>query len=128
MRNLIAAAGTFPNTDALVAEGLEQLQVHRGNYTATHPDPQKLQILWWEFPQEHWVELREGSYMNFLFEPKEGISPNAKMDDEQLAVAAAFMDELISLGALEECPPENLFTARVHYSASQNLDNQVSGG
>jgi hypothetical protein len=106
LANLSTAAATLPNPAEAIAEGLEQLDRHRLNYTATHPEPKHLQILWWEFPREHWTDLREGSSMNFLSEPAAGIHENAKMDEEQRAVAGTFMDELISLGAMEECPKD----------------------
>jgi hypothetical protein len=61
-----AAAQTFPNPDGVFEECLEALRTHRGNYNADGPDPHHLQLLWWEFPREHWIELREGCCMNFV--------------------------------------------------------------
>jgi hypothetical protein len=43
--------------------------------------------------------------MNFLEEPPLGIQPNADMDETQLETACEFVDELLSLGALEEDDP-----------------------
>ena len=37
-----------------------------GYYVAHGANPEQLQVLWWEFPREHWDALREGSRMNFL--------------------------------------------------------------
>jgi hypothetical protein len=91
------AATTMPNPEEVVKEGLELLKIHRGNYTATGPSPKQLQLLWWEFPPEHWTALREGCRMNFLVEPESCIHDNAPMDQEQLDVAAAFVDELLEL-------------------------------
>lgn len=96
---LQTAAKTMPNPDSIVREGLELLTIHRGNYTATGPapKPKQLQLLWWEFPPEHWKALREGCRMNFLKEPTACIHDNAPMDPEQVNVAAAFVDELLEL-------------------------------
>ena len=104
--NLRAAAATLDDPDQAILAGMEMLKKHRRNYTATHPDPKELQILWWEFPAEHWAELREGSSMNFLHEPAAGIHPNSEMDEEQHKVGGNFMDELIALGAMELNPPD----------------------
>jgi hypothetical protein len=91
------AALTLPNLDAVVKEGLEFLKIHQRNYTATGPAPKQLQLLWWEFPPEHWEALREGCHMNFLAEPMACIHDNTPMDPEQINVAAAFVDELLEL-------------------------------
>jgi hypothetical protein len=91
------AAATLPNTEEVVKEGLELLTIHRGNYTAKGPSPKQLQLLWWEFPPQHWTALREGCRMNFLVPPVACIHDNAPMDQEQLDVAAAFVDELLEL-------------------------------
>jgi hypothetical protein len=93
-----AAAQTFPNPDSVFRECLEALRIHRGNYNDNGPDPHHLQLLWWEFPQEHWIELREGCRMNFVSQPIPQVNPNANMDLEQTTVAAEFIDELIDLG------------------------------
>jgi hypothetical protein len=64
--NLIAACRSYPNPGPMIKAGLVALCRHRSHYTATHPDPTYLQLLWWEFPCEHWDDLRNGSSMNFL--------------------------------------------------------------
>ena len=38
--------------------------------------------------------------MNFLVEPPESVVPNAKMDDEAIAIAMEFVNELVAIGAL----------------------------
>jgi len=98
------AVGTYPKDQrkALFLNGIRALDVHRKNYTATHPEPKELQLLWWEFPKEHWDELREGGSMNFLHPPQPGIHPNGPMDEEMTAAAVDFLDELISLKVLVE--------------------------
>ena len=53
----------------LVIQGLDALAQHRRNYDATGANPEQLQVLWWEFPREHWDALREGSQMNFVDPP-----------------------------------------------------------
>jgi hypothetical protein len=59
----------------------------------------KLKLLRWEFPEEHWTPLKEGSRMNFLRTLEAVIHDNAAMDEEQTLVAANFVDELLDLGA-----------------------------
>lgn len=81
------------------------MTVHRGNYNDTHPDPKELQIVWWEFPRDHWDDLREGSSMNFLAPPTSQMSPNGEMTDEQQVIAGEFVDELVSLNVLQEPLP-----------------------
>ena len=52
----------------------------------------------WEFPPKHWAALREGCCTNFLVLPDACIQgDNAPMDQEQLDVSAAFVDELLEL-------------------------------
>ena len=102
-----AASKTYPldsaRADELIREGQRILNIHRGNYSASGPEPRHLQIIWWEFPEEHWTALREGSRMNFLRPPDPGAHDNARMDDEQLAVAVEFVEELLDLRVLR-CP------------------------
>jgi hypothetical protein len=102
--NLRKASDTCPDPADAFARGLEALEIHRSNYNAEGPAPTQLKLLWWEFPEEHWVALREGSRMNFLKLPEPNIQPNANMDAKQLQVGADFVDELLELkvlGALE---------------------------
>ena len=81
-------------------DGLAALDVHRTNYTMEGPAASTLQILWWEFPPEHWTDLREGSRMNFSSPPPSTIHDNAPMDVSAMEVAGAFVDELDDLGVL----------------------------
>jgi hypothetical protein len=78
--------------------GLEALQVHRQNYSET--GPKQLQILWWEFPPEHWEALQEGSRMNFLMMPHGELKLNSAMDEDSKIAAGIFVGELKSLGVL----------------------------
>ena len=98
--NLKTASLVCPDPTKAYADGVKALEIHRRNYNAEGPDPQQLQLLWWEFPKEHWTPLREGSRMNFLQTPPSELKPNAVLNDEQLAVAAAFVDELLALKVL----------------------------
>ena len=98
------ASQTYPEPGAILQEGLEMLERHRHNYTSEGPDPQHLQLLWWEFPQEHWEPLRTGSPMNFLQPPEPVHHPNAKMDETQKEVAVEFVEELMELGVLQPLP------------------------
>jgi hypothetical protein len=77
MTNLRKAAESFPDPAGVIAEGIKALNTHRNNYAMDGPDPKKLQLLWWEFPMEHWQPLREGSRMNFLRQPEPMIHDNA---------------------------------------------------
>jgi hypothetical protein len=95
-----AASQRFPNPEAVFAECLDILRIHRGNYNQDGPDPHQLQLIWWEFPPEHWLELREGCRMNFVSSPVPCVNPNAKMDEEQTMVAVEFIEELVNLGIL----------------------------
>jgi hypothetical protein len=67
--NLKAAAATCPDPIQAYDDGLEALKVHRNNYNLEGPSPKQLQLLWWEFPEEHWTPLRKGSRMNFMKSP-----------------------------------------------------------
>jgi hypothetical protein len=78
--------------------GLGDLDRHRRNYQGK--GIKELQLLWWQFPSEHWKELREGCSMS-LTEPVAKSTPNAPMDDTQRELAGAFMDELDTLGAVQ---------------------------
>lgn len=109
LTNLNIAAAVYPLPDgveegtfrrALVTEGLEMLARHRANYDSVGPKPTHLQLLWWEWPYEHWVPLREGSKMNFQQEPPAIIHENSPMDEVQTQVALEFVEELIGLGTL----------------------------
>jgi hypothetical protein len=88
-----------------ITDGEAALQKHRQNYG---PDgPKHLVVLWWNWPREHWAELRDGASMNFLQTPEPGLVDNSAMTDTQLDTACTFVDELIDLGVLEE-PAEPL--------------------
>jgi hypothetical protein len=95
MEHLRLAASCYPDPDKLIRDGIRMLEIHRSNYTLEGPDPKQLQLLWWEFPKEHWDGLREGSKMNFLTAPPEGLRPNTDMEEEQQAVAGNFVQELL---------------------------------
>ena len=101
LRNLQAAAKFYPGReDELVTKGIAALAGHRRNYDATGAALKTLQLLWWEFPPEHWDPLREGSRAGFLTEPPACIHDNSAMTPEQLLVAAEFTDELIDIRAI----------------------------
>ena len=100
VRSLRYASQSFANPKEVFKQGLEILKIHRGNYTPTHPDPKQLQVVWWEFPPGHWIDLKEGSSMNFLKELIHHILPNSDMTPEQQIIAGDFVDELILLGVL----------------------------
>ena len=82
----------------LYQDGLEALEFYRTNYTDA--GPKYLQLLWWEFPEEHQEEVQLGSSLCFLMDPGKELVDNADLDDAQLEVVEQFLAELISLGAL----------------------------
>jgi hypothetical protein len=101
--NLEAAVTGMVDADEIKEAGLKALETHRANYEGDGTIKQ-LQILWWEFPPEHWEELRCGCPMNFLTEPSKGVTQNAPMTEEQTEIAAEFIDELWYLGVFELIP------------------------
>lgn len=108
IQNLYDAVDCYPESERaqMIKDGLEALDRHRTNYNELGPDLHSLQILWWEFPMQHWNALREGSRMNFLSPPKSKIHSNTPMDEEQLRIAVQFVDELLDIGALGRLPDE----------------------
>ncbi|CAJ1960569.1 unnamed protein product [Cylindrotheca closterium] len=100
LANLPWAADHYPEPDNIYWDGIQRLAVHRNNYNSEGPDPKRLQLLWWEFPSEHWGELRNGARQNFLKQPDPCLRPNAPMDEEMLEAAVQFVDELVELGVL----------------------------
>ena len=107
LRMLKKAARTYPEADRaqIIAAGKSDLARHRENYGPE--GPRQLQILWWEFPKEHWEALRTGSSMNFLQEPRTGLTPNADLTPEQQEIAGEFVDELIALKVLLKAPVDD---------------------
>ncbi len=89
-------------------EGLNALRLHRDNYDADGPSPTHLQLLWWMFPKEHWDELREGCSMNFLVEPRNELTPNSVIDEEQIVIGEEFLNELVSLGTLVQVTADEI--------------------
>ena len=92
----------MPDEAVAFQEGLEILSLHGKNYG--DEGPKHLVLLWWEWPEDKWCELRRGLSMNFLKTPLPGLVANAPMNPDELATAIKFVDELISLGVLEEEP------------------------
>ena len=103
LQKLYMATEGHPEADRLRQEGMEALKIHRRNYE-DNGEIKQLQILWWEFPPEHWEELRDGCPMNFLMQPTKGISPNAPMTAEQADIATEFIDKLWRIGVFELIP------------------------
>lgn len=105
---LVTALESFPSDqrDALFREGLTLLEKHSLNYT--DKGPQKLVLLWWEWPSEHWVELCHGVSMNFIETPTPQILPNQKMTPEHIEMACQFMDQLIDLEVFLACKKEDI--------------------
>ena len=104
VKSLKHAIRGLPNQAELYQAGLESLKIHRENYT--EDGPKYLQLLSWEFTKEHHEALRVGFRMNFLITPTGELKLNAAMDDIEKAAAGKFVDELESLGVLEEAKGE----------------------
>ena len=101
LANLARACAHYPDQSLrLYEDGIHLLEIHRNNYTEEGADVQQLQLLWWEFPREHWDELREGCDMGFLTPPERVLHPNSPMDEEQTQVAGQFVEELMDIGVL----------------------------
>ena len=112
IRNLKKAVAECPGREKSLCEnGLRISDVHRNNCDSTGPALKKLQLMWWEFPKEHWDELRDGCDVGFVSLPERVLHPNSPMDEDQVRVAAEFVDELLDIGALRELRPgESLWT------------------
>jgi hypothetical protein len=94
VQNILAACLCYEDPGPLIEEGLDQLRIHRGNYDAYGLTPTRLQLLWWMFPKEHLNELRVGCSMNFLVVvPRNELTPNSEMDEEQIVSAEDFLNE-----------------------------------
>jgi hypothetical protein len=106
LREVTTELGGLPEW---ITDGETALAHHRENYGLD--GPKRLVILWWNWPREHWRELREGASMNFLAEPAPGLVANSEMTAEQLETATQFVDELIALGVLQKAtePLHNSF-------------------
>ena len=98
MQTLRLAIQNLPNREQHLKDGIQALARHRLNYTTE--GPQQLQLLWWEFPEEHWEPLREGCSMNFLISPTGELQMNSEMDEAGKVIAGRFVDELVKLGVL----------------------------
>jgi hypothetical protein len=103
--NLVTASLHFKDPAKIIEDGMLMLRKHRDNYDDTGPTPTHMQLLWWEFPEESWDELREGCSMNFVLAPPTKITPNSELDPEQIAMAEEFVNELVSLGVLVQVKP-----------------------
>ena len=131
LRGLERATKGLSNQAILIKDGLKALDYHRQNYTSE--GPKHLQLLWWEFPPEHWESLRIGSSMNFLIEPSGELVPNSFMEEEDKEIAGKFVDELKKLGVLQEakgkllanCP---LFTVDKLLQKSKRVIADMKGG
>jgi hypothetical protein len=88
--------------DCIMVEGRRILASHHLNYTSQ--GAQHMEILWWEWPSEHWESLRFGGSMNFMETPVSGLEGNEKMTESQLKIAVAFVTELIIVVVLGLVP------------------------
>ena len=97
--SLRQAIRNLPDQERYLERGIQALSQHGLNYTSD--GPQQLQLLWWEFPPEHWGPLREGCSMNFLILPSGELQMNSKMDEATRPIAGRFVDKLVKLGVLQ---------------------------
>ena len=95
---------------ALYQQSLDILAAHRSNYDEFGPTPSKLQVIWWNFPREHWHQLLNGFSMNFLKTPSPYVPETKVLDDSQVSTINQFMAELISLGTLIPRPRLSVHT------------------
>jgi hypothetical protein len=100
--NLSRASAGYSTSAEIFQDGIRRLALHRANYDDEGPAPTWLQLLWWEFPPEHWDDLRLGARQNFLVPPEPQIHPNAPMDANMTQAAADFVDELLTLGVVRD--------------------------
>jgi hypothetical protein len=131
--SLRTAVATLEDPKYWFREGLECLRRHRLNYG--EEGPQRLQLLWWEFPPEHWKALREGCRLGFLIRPQGEVMSNGAMTEVDRKVAGTFVDELQKLGVLvpatqpleANCP---LFCVDKSYDSTQKrcIANCKEGG
>ena len=105
--NLRRIVKQYPLEDRekMLWEGKQDLHRHRNNYGPE--GPQHLQLLWWEFPPEHWETLRVGCSMNFLKDPVAHLWDNSTTSPSQMEAGVAFVEELIALGVLELAPDDD---------------------
>jgi hypothetical protein len=103
LRSALALTNLY--SSVTYANGMNDLTAHRSNYNAYGATPTTLRVLWWQFPPEHWHDLREGSSMNFLQAPP-NITPIPRpWTEEEQQVRVAFINELIGLGVLKLALP-----------------------
>ena len=127
--NLRSAANTYGRRSrTLIQEGIKMLEVHRKNYNSEGPCLRQLQLLWWEFPPEHWDPIREGSRVGFLSIPPPVIHSNSDMTPEQLRVAAQFVDELLEIGAVGSAPAGDQPVTNTPLFCVENPTRRTSGG
>jgi len=83
IKNLRFALSTLgKNEEHIYNEGIDILAHHWLNYGPN--GPVSLTVLWWEWPQTHWEELRNGASMNFMETPRPGIIPNQELKGDTL--------------------------------------------
>jgi hypothetical protein len=78
------------------------LASRRLNYTSQ--GAQRMEIIWWECPPEHWEFLRFWGSMIFMETPVPILEENVELIESQLAISVAFVTELIILGVLALVP------------------------
>ena len=108
VRNLNRAVATLPEADQgpAFSDGLKSLDSHRRNYG--NDGPQRMAVLWWEWPPRHWADLRLGTSMNFMKVPPPGLVANQDLDPIQLRLAIDFVEELIGLGIVKRAASEGV--------------------
>jgi len=72
--------------------------------------------------------LRKGSSMTFLVDPDSQLVNNSETTAEQLDIAIAFFEELVSLGPLSGLQQMILLLAMPRCSVCRSRGNLASGG
>jgi hypothetical protein len=110
LEKLMAVAIGFLEPRPIIKQGMRILRRHRENYDSVGPRPSKLQLIWWEFPEESWDELQEGCSMNFLRNPEAKVTSNADLTEAQIVIAEELVKELVALGVLIKVKPGEMVT------------------
>jgi hypothetical protein len=61
------------------------------------------------FPRQHWDVICNGSSKSCLVKPQRELTPNSKIDKEQIISVEEFLDKLVSLGILVEVRRGEMF-------------------
>ena len=115
-----ATCADLPDPSAAYDDGISMLNRYLLNYDFDGPCHKWLQLLWWEFPPEHWAQLREGYKQNCLPPPLSGITPNSATDSVDELLEWSWESSVIFKKVWPSLPMPPSFVSR-------KTDNQDSG-